>query len=122
MAPGSSSSAYDHMAERHRAVALSRHSREAEGLSIAQIADRLGRSPAMIKAHFLRSTGEKARAVMARYQGVCRGCGAYTQPRNASKSLPLSGVRQRVRASGQTLAFQRGVLRLSAIDQLVEVR
>jgi hypothetical protein len=27
------------MAERHRAVALSRHSREAEGLSIAQIAD-----------------------------------------------------------------------------------
>jgi hypothetical protein len=26
-------------------------------------------------------TGEKARAVKARYQGVCR-CGAYTQPRN----------------------------------------
>jgi hypothetical protein len=28
-------------------------------------------------------TGEKARAVKARYVGVCRGCGAYTQPRNA---------------------------------------
>ena len=27
-------------------------------------------------------TGEKARAVKARYLGVCRGCGAYTQPRN----------------------------------------
>ena len=27
-------------------------------------------------------TGEKARAVKARYRGVCRGCGAYTQPRN----------------------------------------
>jgi hypothetical protein len=27
-------------------------------------------------------TGEKARAVKARYQGVCRRCGAYTQPRN----------------------------------------
>ncbi len=27
-------------------------------------------------------TGEKARAVKARYVGVCRGCGAYTQPRN----------------------------------------
>ena len=26
-------------------------------------------------------TGEKARAVKARYVGVCRGCGAYTQPR-----------------------------------------
>ena len=25
---------------------------------------------------------EKARAVKARYVGVCRGCGAYTQPRN----------------------------------------
>jgi hypothetical protein len=27
-------------------------------------------------------TGEKAHAVKARYLGVCRGCGAYTQPRN----------------------------------------
>ena len=27
-------------------------------------------------------TGEKARAVKARYVGVCRGCGAYTQARN----------------------------------------
>ena len=26
-------------------------------------------------------TGEKARSVKARYVGVCRGCGAYTQPR-----------------------------------------
>jgi hypothetical protein len=29
-----------------------------------------------------RDSGEKARAVKARYQGVCRGCGAYAQPRN----------------------------------------
>jgi hypothetical protein len=43
-----------------------------------QIADRLGRSPATIKAYFYDPTGEKARAVKARYQGVCRGCGAYT--------------------------------------------
>ena len=68
--------------ERRRAVALARHYREAEGLSIAQIADRLGRSPATVKAYFYDPTGEKARAVKARYQGVCRGCGAYTQPRN----------------------------------------
>ena len=27
-------------------------------------------------------TGEKARAVKARYVGVCRGCGADTQPRD----------------------------------------
>jgi AraC-like DNA-binding protein len=68
--------------ERRRAVALARHFREAEGLTIAQIAERLGRSPATIKAYFYDPTGEKARAVKARYVGVCRGCGAYTQPRN----------------------------------------
>jgi hypothetical protein len=38
--------------ERRRAVALARHFRDAERLSIAQIADRLGRSPATIKAYF----------------------------------------------------------------------
>jgi hypothetical protein len=68
--------------ERRRAVAMARHFREAEGLSIVQIAQRLGRSPATIKAYFYDPTGEKARAVKARYVGVCRGCGAYTQPRN----------------------------------------
>ena len=70
------------MVERRRAVALARHYREFERLSIRQIADRLGRSPATIKAYFYDPIGEKARAVKARYQGVCRGCGAYTQPRN----------------------------------------
>ena len=73
---------YDRVLERRRAVALARHLREAEGLSIVQIADRLGRSPATVKAYFYDPTGEKARAVKARYVGVCRGCGAYTQPRN----------------------------------------
>ncbi len=70
------------MNERRRAVALARHYREVEGLSVAQIARRLGRSPATIKAYFYDPTGDKARAVKARYVGVCRGCGAYTQPRN----------------------------------------
>src|SRR5439155_18756567 len=32
--------------------------------------------------YFYDPTGEKAKAVKARYVGVCRGCGAYTQPRN----------------------------------------
>jgi len=44
--------AYDRVLERRRAVALASHFREVEGLSIAQIADRLGRSPATIKAYF----------------------------------------------------------------------
>jgi hypothetical protein len=68
--------------ERRRAVALARHYREFEGLSIKQIAERLDRSPATVKAYFYDPNGEKARAVKARYVGVRRGCGAYTQPRN----------------------------------------
>ncbi len=63
-------------------MALAHHYREFEGLSIRQIADRLGRSPATVKAYFYDPTGEKAKAVKARYVGVCRGRGAYTQPRN----------------------------------------
>ena len=53
----------DRVAERQRAVALARHYREAEGLSIAQIAQRLGRTPATVKGYFYDPTGEKARAV-----------------------------------------------------------
>jgi len=68
--------------ERRRAVALACHFRDTEGFSIAQIAQRLGRSPATVKAYFYDPTGDKARAVKARYVGLCRGCGAYTQPRN----------------------------------------
>jgi hypothetical protein len=85
MASGGRSAGYDRVAERQRAVALARHFREAEGLSIAQIAERLDRSPVTIKAYFYDPTGEKARAVKARYVGVCRGCGAYTQPRNGKR-------------------------------------
>jgi AcrR family transcriptional regulator len=42
----------DRVRERRHAVAVARHYREFEGLSIAQIAERLGRSPATIKAYF----------------------------------------------------------------------
>ncbi len=50
-------------------------------MSIAQIAGRLGRAPATITGYFYDPTGEKARAVKGRYQGVCRGCGAPTAAR-----------------------------------------
>jgi DNA-binding NarL/FixJ family response regulator len=50
--PDVSSVGYDRVVERRRAVALARHYREIEGLSIAEIARRLGRSPATIKAYF----------------------------------------------------------------------
>jgi DNA-binding NarL/FixJ family response regulator len=63
-----STSGSDRVVERRRAVALARHYREFEGLSIRQIADRLGRSPATVKAYFYdpsyankRPTGGPAR-------------------------------------------------------------
>lgn len=73
----------DRVSERRRVVALAHHYRQAEGLTFAQIAGRLGRSRATIRAYFYDPTGKNARAVKARYQGVCRRCGVATQPRNA---------------------------------------
>ena len=72
----------DRVTERRRAVQLAHHYRDQEGLSIAEIARRLGRAEATIKAYLYDPTGDKARAVKARYRGVCRGCGAPTAPRN----------------------------------------
>ena len=72
----------DRVQERRRAVALARHYRDQEGLPIAEIAHRLGRAQATIKAYLYDPTGETAREVKARYRGVCRGCGAPTSARN----------------------------------------
>ncbi|MGZ5252748.1 MAG: sigma factor-like helix-turn-helix DNA-binding protein [Caldimonas sp.] len=72
----------DRVTERRRAAQLARHYRDQEGLSIAEIARRLGRAEATIKTYLFDPTGDKARAVKARYRGVCRGCGAPTAPRN----------------------------------------
>ena len=72
----------DRVTERRRAAQLARHYRDHEGLAIAEIARRLGRAQATIKAYLYDPTGAKAREVKARYRGVCRGCGAPTAPRN----------------------------------------
>jgi len=72
--------------ERRRAVALARHYREFERLSIRQIADRLGRSPATIKAYFYaRSEVTKRRSGLAT-EGLLApvgsgGVGATSKPR-----------------------------------------
>jgi AraC-like DNA-binding protein len=98
---------YDRVLERRRAVALARHYREQEGLSIGQIASRLGRAPATVKAYFYDPTGEKARAVKARYVGLCRGCGAYTQPRNGKGDAYRYCKRCRPGAAGRRWTRER---------------
>ena len=72
----------DRVTERRRAAQLARHYRDREGLAIAEIARRLGRAEATVKAYLYDPIGEKAREVKARYRGVCRGCGAPTSARN----------------------------------------
>jgi AraC-like DNA-binding protein len=47
--------------EPNRAAAQARHSRETEGLSIAQIAERFGRSPAALKAYFYDPSDDNKR-------------------------------------------------------------
>lgn len=75
MVTGRRLAGYDRVVGRRPAVALGRQFGEAEGLSNAEIAVRLGRSSATIKSYFEDPMGERARAVKARYQRVCRRCG-----------------------------------------------
>ena len=72
----------DRVEDRRRAARLARHYRDVEELSIAEIARRLGRAHATVKAYLYDPTGEKARAVQRRYHGMCRGCGSQTTARN----------------------------------------
>ena len=72
----------DRVSERRRAAQLARHYRDQEGLTIAEIARRLGRAESTVKAYLYDPIGAKAREVKARYRGVCRGCGAPTSARN----------------------------------------
>ena len=109
-------------------VALARYYREQEDLTIAEIARRLGRSEATVKAYFDDPTGEKARAVKARYQGVCHRCGAPTAPQwqrrrpRLLQRLPPRRDRPQVdaRAGTRSDARMEGPLRRAAnLVQLV---
>ena len=51
----------DRVTERRRAAQLARHYRDHEGLAIAEIARRLGRAQATIKAYLYDPTGASVR-------------------------------------------------------------
>ena len=109
----------DRVTERRRAAQLARHYRDQEGLSIAEIARRLGRAEATIKSYLYDSTGDKARAVKARYRGVCRGCGAPTTPRNGKGDAYAYCNCAARRSANQTRRTETpGNPGVSAIDRL----
>ena len=67
--------------ERRRAVALARHLRDSEQLTIGQIAQRLGRAPSTVAGYLVDPEGERARGYRIKYQGRCKRCGALTSPK-----------------------------------------
>lgn len=74
------------VSERKQAARLARHYRDTEHLSLAQIAQLLGRSRATIREYLYDPDGSKARQVKERYRGQCRNCN--TQTSGAGPGLP----------------------------------
>lgn len=66
------------VSERKQAARLARHYRDTEHLSLAQIAQLLGRSRATVREYLYDPDGSKARRVKERYRGQCRHCNAQT--------------------------------------------
>ena len=88
----------DRVTERRRAAQLARHYRDQEGLSIAEIARRLGRAEATIKSVSLRSNRREG----TRGQGALPG--SVSRLRGAHRAAERQGRRLRVL---QTLPSRR---------------
>ncbi|MBV9338690.1 MAG: response regulator transcription factor [Solirubrobacterales bacterium] len=83
----------DRAAQRRRAAApLARHYRDEEGLSIAQIADRLRRSPATVKAYFYDPSDANKRPTSSR-TGKVRELGITCASRFSALGLAVQRVR-----------------------------
>jgi hypothetical protein len=63
----------DRVSERRRAAKLALDYRDQEGLTIAEIARRLGRAEGTVKAYLYDPVGDKPREVKARYRGRLPG-------------------------------------------------
>src|SRR5690242_5313314 len=98
----------DRVSERRRAAQLARHYRDQEGLTIAEIARRLGRAEGTMKAYLYDPLGDKAREVKAPYRGICRGCGAPTSARNGKRDAQAYCKRCRPGAIARQWTLERG--------------
>jgi len=76
--------AWDRVQERRRAAALARHYRDQEGLSIAEIARRLGRAQATVKAYFY----DPSYANKGHYTSLGATRAVYGAPRAESRPGP----------------------------------
>ena len=75
---------FDRVQERRRAVALARHYRDEEGLSIADIARRLGREEATVKVHLY----DPSYPNKGRYTSLGATRAVYGAPRAESRPGP----------------------------------
>ena len=90
----------DRVAERRRAVALAEHYRQSEGLSIAQIAEQLGRSPATVKAYIYDPAGAN--------KGLSRERVAKAGGREFSRYLPAAAARGEIQPRRTLLCARLG--------------
>lgn len=86
---GVSAATQQRTVERSRAAKLARYYRDEQGLTVAQIARLLGRTPATIGAYLYDPDGTKTKRVKRRYRGVCRECGASTWGAGPSAAAKL---------------------------------
>lgn len=100
--------------DRERAIALARHLRDNERLTIAQIAERLGRAPSTVAGYFADPDGDRARRYNSKYRGRCERCGAPTSYKpgvRLCRSCWRGSATTQVPAiphKGSDLTFERG--------------
>ena len=100
----------DRVTERRRAAQLARHYRDQEDLSIAEIARRLGRPEASIKTYLYDPTGDKARAVKARYPECVAAAGRpprHGTARATPTRIANAAIPARLRRNGPGNGFAR---------------
>ena len=91
------------LSERERAVALARHLRDSEHLTIAEISRRLGRAPSTVAGYLVDPDGDRAGRYNAKYRQRCERSGAPTAAKpgvRLCRSCWRASVRQGVAAPG----------------------